>query len=270
MDFQLVVLRGRSASTALKLGDGVTTAGRHDDCQLRIKSSEVSRRHCQFFEKNGMLLVKDLGSSNGTMLNGKKIEGQRVLEPGDELTDRPGQAAGREGRPAPPGREGAPVTAAAPAGPSRATPPSRPGDGHPGRRLRRVRDRLRRRARARRRGEDRRRQARPAKAAGGGRRAQGGAGRQGSRPVRACRRPTRRSPTTPSPTSCSTSSSTTRSERAGADPRHTKAAAGASGDEFRPYRRCCLQRHSDVDFMASRIAEVECGLTGRLRNAKDS
>ena len=89
MDFQLVVLRGRSATTALKLGDGVTTAGRHDDCQLRIKSSEVSRRHCQFFEKNGLLLVKDLNSSNGTMLNGKKIEGQRVLEPGDELTIGP-------------------------------------------------------------------------------------------------------------------------------------------------------------------------------------
>jgi predicted component of type VI protein secretion system len=89
MEFQLVVLRGRSATTALKLGDGVTTAGRHDDCQLRIKSSEVSRRHCQFFEKNGMLLVKDLGSSNGTLLNGKKIEGQRVLEPGDELVIGP-------------------------------------------------------------------------------------------------------------------------------------------------------------------------------------
>jgi pSer/pThr/pTyr-binding forkhead associated (FHA) protein len=89
MDFQLVVLRGRSATTALKLSDGVTTAGRHDDCQLRIKSSEVSRRHCQFFEKNGLLLVKDLGSSNGTFLNGKKIEGQRVLEPGDELTVGP-------------------------------------------------------------------------------------------------------------------------------------------------------------------------------------
>jgi len=86
MEFQLVVLRGKSAATALKLGDGVTTAGRHDECQLRIKSSEVSRKHCQFFEKNGMLMVKDLGSANGTFLNGKKIEGQRVLEPGDELT----------------------------------------------------------------------------------------------------------------------------------------------------------------------------------------
>ncbi len=89
MDFQLVVLRGRSATTALKLGDAITTAGRHDECQLRIKSSEVSRKHCQFFEKNGMLMVKDLGSSNGTFLNGKKIEGQRVLEPGDELTVGP-------------------------------------------------------------------------------------------------------------------------------------------------------------------------------------
>lgn len=102
MDFQLVVLRGRSATTALKLGDTATTAGRGEDCQLRIKSSQVSRRHCQFFEKNGMLLVKDLGSSNGTYLNGKKIETQRVLEPGDELAIGPvklrvekvGQAAG--------------------------------------------------------------------------------------------------------------------------------------------------------------------------------
>ena len=101
MDFQLVVLRGKSATTALKLGDGITTAGRHDECQLRIKSSQVSRKHCQFFEKNGMLMVKDLGSSNGTFLNGKKIEGQRVLEPGDELTVGPVklrvEAAGKAG-----------------------------------------------------------------------------------------------------------------------------------------------------------------------------
>ncbi len=103
MEFQLVVLRGKSAATALKLGDGVTTAGRHDECQLRIKSSEVSRKHCQFFEKNGMLMVKDLGSSNGTFLNGKKIEGQRVLEPGDELTLGPVklkvEALGKPGAP---------------------------------------------------------------------------------------------------------------------------------------------------------------------------
>ena len=85
MDFQLVVIQGRSASTAVKLGDGVTTAGRQEECQLRIKSSQVSRKHCELFEKHGMLLVKDLGSANGTFVNGTKIEGQRVMEPGDEL-----------------------------------------------------------------------------------------------------------------------------------------------------------------------------------------
>ena len=86
MDFQLQIVRGRGASTTIKLADGVTTVGRQDDCQLRIKSSQVSRRHCELFEKKGILLVKDLGSSNGTFVNGKKVQDQRVLEPGDELT----------------------------------------------------------------------------------------------------------------------------------------------------------------------------------------
>jgi predicted component of type VI protein secretion system len=86
MDFQLMIVRGRGATDTIKLGDGVTTVGRHDDCQLRIKSSQVSRKHCEIFEKKGLLLVKDLGSSNGTYVNGKRIQEQRVLEPGDELT----------------------------------------------------------------------------------------------------------------------------------------------------------------------------------------
>ena len=81
-----MIVRGRSASKAIKLADGVTTVGRHDDCQMRIKSSQVSRKHCELFEKKGLLLVKDLGSSNGTFVNGKRIKDQRVLEPGDELT----------------------------------------------------------------------------------------------------------------------------------------------------------------------------------------
>ena len=86
MAFQLVVVQGRSASQTLKIGTGVMTVGRQQDCQLRIASSQVSRKHCQIFEKKGLLLVKDLGSSNGTLVNGKRIADQRVLEPGDELT----------------------------------------------------------------------------------------------------------------------------------------------------------------------------------------
>lgn len=86
MSFQLVVVQGRSATQTLRVGSGVMTVGRQQDCQLRIASSQVSRKHCQIFEKKGLLLVKDLGSANGTLVNGKKIADQRVLEPGDELT----------------------------------------------------------------------------------------------------------------------------------------------------------------------------------------
>ncbi|HEV3163611.1 MAG TPA: FHA domain-containing protein [Isosphaeraceae bacterium] len=86
MDYQLVVVRGRSESQILKLGRGIITAGRQEDCQLRIRSSQVSRRHCQLYEREGRLVVMDLGSSNGTFVNGKKVEGQKVLKPGDVLT----------------------------------------------------------------------------------------------------------------------------------------------------------------------------------------
>src|SRR4051794_30648789 len=86
MDFQLLVVRGRSATDALRLTNGVTTLGRHNDCQIRIKSSQVSRRHCELVEKKGTLLVKDLGSSNGTYVNGKRVRGEQALKPGDELT----------------------------------------------------------------------------------------------------------------------------------------------------------------------------------------
>lgn len=86
MDFELHVVRGRSATQALKLADGINSVGRHDDCNVRIKSSEVSRKHCELFEKSGRLILKDLGSANGTFVNGKKVEGQLVLEPGDELS----------------------------------------------------------------------------------------------------------------------------------------------------------------------------------------
>lgn len=86
MNYVLQVVRGRSATTTLRLGDGVTSVGRHDDCLIRIKSSQVSRRHCEFHEANGVLTVRDLGSANGTFVNGKRVLGQQALKVGDELT----------------------------------------------------------------------------------------------------------------------------------------------------------------------------------------
>jgi len=86
MNYVLQVVRGRSANTTLKLSDGVTSVGRHDDCWIRIKSSQVSRRHCEIFESGGKLTIRDLGSSNGTYVNGKRVLGQQPLTPGDEVT----------------------------------------------------------------------------------------------------------------------------------------------------------------------------------------
>ena len=100
MNYVLQVVRGRSASTTLKLADGVTSIGRHDDCLIRIKSSQVSRRHCEVFEVADKLTIRDLGSSNGTFVNGKKVSGQQALKPGDELTVGRGDAAGGKARPA--------------------------------------------------------------------------------------------------------------------------------------------------------------------------
>ncbi len=86
MNYVLQVVRGRSTTATLKLAPGVTTVGRHDDCLIRVKSSQVSRRHCEFFEASGKLNVRDLGSSNGTYVNGKRITGTKEIQPGDELT----------------------------------------------------------------------------------------------------------------------------------------------------------------------------------------
>jgi pSer/pThr/pTyr-binding forkhead associated (FHA) protein len=85
MNYVLQVVRGRSDATTLKLMDGVNSIGRHDDCLIRIRSSQVSRRHCELFEDKGKLMVKDLGSSNGTFVNGKRVLGQQILKPGDVL-----------------------------------------------------------------------------------------------------------------------------------------------------------------------------------------
>jgi hypothetical protein len=86
MAYQLVVLKGRSGSKILRLAGGVTTVGRQQDCQLRIGSSQVSRKHCQLVDKGPELVLVDLGSSNGTFVNGKKVIGQLLLKPGDVLS----------------------------------------------------------------------------------------------------------------------------------------------------------------------------------------
>lgn len=59
--------------------------GRHEECDVQLNSKKVSRRHCVLAIVGDYLVVRDLGSTNGLRINGKKtIEGK--LQPGDELT----------------------------------------------------------------------------------------------------------------------------------------------------------------------------------------
>jgi len=59
--------------------------GRGADCDLRLGSSEISRHHCMLRVRGNEVTVIDLGSSNGTYLNGLRIRSQAALHSGDEL-----------------------------------------------------------------------------------------------------------------------------------------------------------------------------------------
>ena len=59
--------------------------GRHPQCDARLDSVRVSRRHCILTEDGGEVVVRDLGSTNGIRINGQRVERGR-LRPGDEIS----------------------------------------------------------------------------------------------------------------------------------------------------------------------------------------
>jgi pSer/pThr/pTyr-binding forkhead associated (FHA) protein len=59
--------------------------GRHAECDVQLNSKKVSRRHCVLAQVNDYLVIRDLGSTNGIRINGKRV-GEGKLHPGDELT----------------------------------------------------------------------------------------------------------------------------------------------------------------------------------------
>jgi adenylate cyclase len=58
--------------------------GRRDSCDIALRFQNVSSRHCELEFVEGYWLVRDLGSSNGTKVNGVRVRSKWVL-PGDEL-----------------------------------------------------------------------------------------------------------------------------------------------------------------------------------------
>ena len=85
MQINLVMFRSGSPPRTFALSKESTVLGRREDCDLRIPIADVSRKHCRIVISGSTATVEDMGSSNGTFVNGQKIHGSMELEPGDSL-----------------------------------------------------------------------------------------------------------------------------------------------------------------------------------------
>jgi len=82
--FALVATDGPLRGADWHLGEGTHEAGRNTAATLFLDDITVSRHHAAFHVREGRLLVEDLGSTNGTYVNGKRVE-EAALSPGDEV-----------------------------------------------------------------------------------------------------------------------------------------------------------------------------------------
>jgi pSer/pThr/pTyr-binding forkhead associated (FHA) protein len=80
----LVVKRGPNVGSRFLLDEPVTSAGRHPGSDIFLDDATVSRRHAQFRLENGEFRVVDVGSLNGTYVNGEPVDSS-VLANGDEV-----------------------------------------------------------------------------------------------------------------------------------------------------------------------------------------
>ena len=62
-----------------------SVVGRAPECDYRIANPLISRRHCCFFEQDDHICIRDLGSRNGTHLNGQPLSSEMVVHEGDRL-----------------------------------------------------------------------------------------------------------------------------------------------------------------------------------------
>jgi pSer/pThr/pTyr-binding forkhead associated (FHA) protein len=83
MSFRIVPLK-KGTAPVIALYRPVLLIGRHPDCDIRLDSSKISRRHCCVAMAYDRVLIRDLGSRNGVRVNGRICEEAR-LYPGDEL-----------------------------------------------------------------------------------------------------------------------------------------------------------------------------------------
>ncbi len=87
MKFDFTVINKRQGNLPFIMDHSPFVIGRTDNCDFQLDSRTVSRQHCELKLKRAGLTVKDLGSRNGTLLNGESIppDTRVVIRPGDLL-----------------------------------------------------------------------------------------------------------------------------------------------------------------------------------------
>lgn len=85
MDVSLIMFTGNLSRREFPVTKARVVIGRINSCDLRIPLSSVSRKHCELKVVRGSVKVNDLGSSNGTYVNGSRIRGETSLHPGDRV-----------------------------------------------------------------------------------------------------------------------------------------------------------------------------------------
>lgn len=83
---QIVVHAGPLAGKGFPITKDLITFGRDPENDISWDDSQVSRRHARLIREDEQLILEDLGSTNGTLVNGKPIEGDYILQPADIIS----------------------------------------------------------------------------------------------------------------------------------------------------------------------------------------
>jgi sigma-B regulation protein RsbU (phosphoserine phosphatase) len=83
---RLTVLQPNLAPMNVTPAGPLITLGRATDCTVPIRDRYLSRRHAEILYDASAWIIRDLGSVNGTLLNGSRLDGSAPLRPGDRIT----------------------------------------------------------------------------------------------------------------------------------------------------------------------------------------
>jgi pSer/pThr/pTyr-binding forkhead associated (FHA) protein len=85
MQVKLRVIGGKNDGREIKIAVPKFVIGRGEEAHLRPSSDLISRAHCSLVVQNGSVTISDMGSRNGTYVNGKKLEAAHLAKSGDTL-----------------------------------------------------------------------------------------------------------------------------------------------------------------------------------------